>query len=227
MSILIIFLAIYATLSNCSTSRFREIKPAKAIRDDFQITDADKNFSFYHSTLPVPGLDAAIWRQDLTGQLLLAGYYGCEGCLCYTFDHRLPIDAVKAFYTPERADIRELMTSQANIQAINYRANLFKSNLDEEEVQQLMPLFGCDRDTMAKFTQNNFAGAKKFQAMTFGAENTDYRLRMYEDYKAECEKHEAEMKVKLTEEFKLEHPEEARAELNRRAAEVRRSIFGR
>lgn len=225
MKVLILFLAIYASLVNCS--RTAPAPKTCDIRADYELkTPEQKSFAFYYSTLPVAGLNPAIWRQDLTGQLIFAPFSGCEGCLCYTFDHRFPIFHVAKSENRGTAAVKLLMTSYVNFQAINYRANLFKSHLDEQTVEEMMPLFGCDQATMAKFTDDDFSGAKKVQSMLLDRERVDFYERNYRNYKSQLASDEKKkaIQVQLSEEFKLAHPQEAVDEINRRATEVGQSL---
>eukprot|EP00271_Cylindrocystis_brebissonii_P013005 TRINITY_DN32543_c0_g1_i1.p1 TRINITY_DN32543_c0_g1~~TRINITY_DN32543_c0_g1_i1.p1 ORF type:complete len:167 (+),score=22.72 TRINITY_DN32543_c0_g1_i1:594-1094(+) len=38
----------------------------------------------------VPGRDPARWRRDVAGNIVFRHLHGCEGCLCYEYDHIVP-----------------------------------------------------------------------------------------------------------------------------------------
>ena len=43
----------------------------------------------------VPGRDPARWRKDAAGNTVFRKLTGCEGCLCYEYDHIVPYSKVQ------------------------------------------------------------------------------------------------------------------------------------
>ncbi len=87
-------------------------------------------------------------------------------------------------------------------------SNLFKSNLDEDEIGTTMPLFGCDAETMGKFTSRGFAGAKKIQDILFDADQVSHFQSVFNKYRSDLILKEAtQTGLKITEDLKKSDPE--------------------
>lgn len=129
------------------------------IRETFAFDRQIKWDCFYRTTTPVKGMDPAIWRRDQFGHLLMAGLnFNCNGCLCYTFDHRYPISNIGTSAVNE--NIIGLMSSIHNCQALSFRANALKGSNDDGDIKSVINRFGCDKKTMALFENDDFKGAR-------------------------------------------------------------------
>lgn len=74
----------------------------------------------------VAGRHPERWRKDSAGNIVCRKLRGCEGCLCYEYDHILP------FTKGGETDVK-------NCQILQSRVNRFKGdkeNLGKEELQQ-------------------------------------------------------------------------------------------
>ncbi len=82
------------------------------------------------------------------------------------------------------------------------------SNLDEDEIGATMPLFGCDAETMGKFTSRGFAGAKKIQDILFDADQVSHFQSVFNKYRSDLILKEAtQTGLKITEDLKKSDPE--------------------
>ena len=199
------------------------------VRSALSLTeDRDKSFIFYHSTFPVAGLDEAVWREDQNGQLLLAGQSSCSGCLCYSFDHRYPVSFITGGKIQEHEQIRSLMTSPSNMQAISHRSNLFKSNNPESKLTGgLMEMFGCSQQVMRAYYEDDFAEAKEMEQYLVNSYRLNVLQQAYDDYLNQLESYEEAggFEVKISEEIKKNDRAAVKEELRRRAQEISRTVY--
>ena len=153
----------------------------KIIRKFYAFDKDIKWDCFYRTTTPVNGLNPALWRQDQFGNLLLAGLnFNCEGCLCYTFDHRYPISNVGLSKTD--AEIQKLMSSIHNCQAISFRTNALKGSNNDQDIKSIIKKFGCDRKTMNLFEEKNYLGARAVQKYLLNQDRIDQIHGFYKRY---------------------------------------------
>lgn len=206
--------------SSTSSSSFRISD--EEFRSRLTPSNAVKDFIFYHSTFPIPGLDPAIFRRDLNGQLIMAGMRGCQGCLCYSLDHRLPIS-----YITNKSDIlarpqlAKLLRHEDNLQMISYRANILKSNNPEERIAKVFSMFGCDEETMRLFTENGFEGAKMIASLYYSPHALAQHHADYEKYLRDAAYYERLSRFPISEEAKLADAKAVADELDKRAQEIK------
>lgn len=153
----------------------------KNIRNFYAFDKDIKWDCFYRTTMPVNGLNPALWRQDQFGNLLMAGLnFNCEGCLCYTFDHRFPISNIGL--TKANSEIQTLMSSIHNCQALSFRTNALKGSNNDQDIKSIVRKFGCDRKTMNLFEGNNYLGARAVQKYLLNQDRIDQFHGFYKNY---------------------------------------------
>ncbi|EFJ06134.1 hypothetical protein SELMODRAFT_136010 [Selaginella moellendorffii] len=77
----------------------------------------------------VPGRHPERWRKDGAGNVVCRKFIGCEGCMCYEFDH------IRPFSKGGETDV-------SNCQILQSRVNRLKSNKDADE--HLLQQYSCD-----------------------------------------------------------------------------------
>jgi hypothetical protein len=78
----------------------------------------------------VKGRDPDRWRRDIAGNVLARRLTGCDGCLCYEFDHVVPW-------------AKDGPTSVENCQILQTRANRWKSDRTDVQKEDLRKA-SCD-----------------------------------------------------------------------------------
>ncbi|XP_027098014.1 uncharacterized protein [Coffea arabica] len=78
----------------------------------------------------VPGRHPQRWRKDAAGNIVLKRFHGCQGCLCFEFDHILP-------FSKGGQSVVE------NCQILQTRVNRFKSDKQDLKKNQLKG-YSCD-----------------------------------------------------------------------------------
>lgn len=225
MRLLVIFLTIYSCFVSASSKRSASTKSysdadSQVRRDLLSPVRDENNFTFYLTTFPVEGLNPAIYRRDLNGALVMAGLTGCYGCLCYSMDHRYPVSGIniKLYTDEELSPIAKLMKIPENYQYISARANAFKSNHWESNVDGIMDMFNCDAAT----EQLLIEGHEKLQRVL--VQNMGTHTSNYERYlKTKLADHESRVHFKnleITEDLKKSNPEAVLQELKYRAKYV-------
>lgn len=169
---MLILLGLFAALVAASS-----FQPSNPLREKYSFDHDTKWNCFYRSSTPVKGLNPAIWRHDKFGSLIMAGLnYNCSGCLCYTFDHRIPLDALDKKPLPEKLALA--FSGIHNCQVLSYRANMMKGSNEDSAFPYDQAQFGCDRKTMALFAAKDYSVCRELE-----------RLLLTEDRRSEIEKH--------------------------------------
>ena len=177
MTLRLLLVLLIAFISPVLTSNYYWSK----VRENFDFDRQMKWDCFYRTTTPVSKMDPAIWRRDQFNNLLMAGLnFNCQGCLCYTFDHRYPISSIGN--SPVVQSIVDLMSSIDNCQALSFRANALKGSNADSDIKSVIDRFGCDSKTMLLFEGKDFMGARALEHYLLSQERLNQIHEYYLNY---------------------------------------------